>query len=192
MALHFYSVSGYLYYSVTAFNFRQRKSTKLFVGEDWIQKRQCMKTSSPEFKHINHFVNMIKVRYNDLMMKYQSQLLVPSKFTFLEELFQQTHTNIKDFWSALEVYIAREKNNQTYKMYMQHVHSFSLLKKGGRLVVVTFHSLEQSIVTGFIKRITKDGFGVSLTGQPVKPTDEEIARNPKSRSALLNGIEKTI
>lgn len=70
--------------------------------------------------------------------------------------------------------------------------SFSLLKKDGRLVVVTFHSLEQSIVSGFLKRIERDGQGKIITKVPVKPSQDEIMRNPKSRSALLNTIEKII
>lgn len=70
--------------------------------------------------------------------------------------------------------------------------SLALLEDGGRLVVVTFHSLEQSIVNGFFKKMAKEGMGKVITTDPIEPSKEEINLNPKSRSALLNVFEKII
>ena len=63
-----------------------------------------------------------------------------------------------------------------------------LLKPGGRLVVVSFHSGEDRIV----KRFFKDTADLEiLTKRPLIPTEEEVAANPRSRSAKLRAASKT-
>ena len=62
-----------------------------------------------------------------------------------------------------------------------------LLEKGGRLVIVSFHSLEDAIV----KRFFKDSKSLKvLTKLPIGPTKEEIEKNRRSRSAKLRVAEK--
>ena len=62
-----------------------------------------------------------------------------------------------------------------------------LLEKGGRLVIVSFHSLEDAIVKRFFKGSKELKV---LTKSPIGPTREEIERNPRSRSAKLRAAEK--
>jgi 16S rRNA (cytosine1402-N4)-methyltransferase len=77
------------------------------------------------------------------------------------------------------------------------------LKAGGRACIITYHSLEDRIVKSYFKELAgprqhknkyKKDDEVSpyslLTPKPVLPTDEEIARNPRARSAKLRVIQK--
>lgn len=76
-----------------------------------------------------------------------------------------------------------------------------VLRPGGRLAVITYHSIEDRIVKNFLKtgniegREEKDFFGRSstpwklITRSPITPSEEEIERNPRSRSAKLRVAE---
>jgi 16S rRNA (cytosine1402-N4)-methyltransferase len=62
------------------------------------------------------------------------------------------------------------------------------LRKGGRLVVISFHSLEDRLVKNFFKEHASQ-FKI-LTKKPITPGREEVMRNPASRSAKLRAGEK--
>lgn len=67
---------------------------------------------------------------------------------------------------------------------------FTRLKPGGRMAVISFHSLEDRIVKEFFKARAEEGFGTIFTKRPITPSDEEVRQNPKSRSAKLRIIQK--
>jgi 16S rRNA (cytosine1402-N4)-methyltransferase len=65
-----------------------------------------------------------------------------------------------------------------------------VLKPGGRLVVISFHSLEDRIVKDATREGAKQGWYQVLTKKPVTASEEEIDRNPRSRSAKMRAAEK--
>ena len=78
--------------------------------------------------------------------------------------------------------------------------SLEVLNPGGRLAIITYHSLEDRLVKNFMRagniegRLEKDFYGRvntpwRLVGKVAVPSDEEVARNPRSRSAKLRVAE---
>jgi len=65
-----------------------------------------------------------------------------------------------------------------------------VLKPGGRLVIISFHSLEDRMVKDALRDGLKQGHYELLTRKPVTAGEEEIDRNPRSRSAKLRAAEK--
>jgi 16S rRNA (cytosine1402-N4)-methyltransferase len=65
------------------------------------------------------------------------------------------------------------------------------LRANARLAVITFHSLEDRIVKHTFRALEKTGEGLRiLTKRPLTPADNEVARNPRARSAKLRAIER--
>ena len=65
-----------------------------------------------------------------------------------------------------------------------------ILKPGGCVVVISFHSLEDRIVKDAFREGAKQGYFSLLTKKPVTATEEESDRNPRARSAKLRAAEK--
>jgi 16S rRNA (cytosine1402-N4)-methyltransferase len=64
------------------------------------------------------------------------------------------------------------------------------LNAGGRIVVITFHSLEDRIVKHTLRALQSAGRIAIRTKRPVVPTESEIERNPRARSAKLRSAER--
>ena len=100
-----------------------------------------------------------------------------------------------------------EVNQELIRLEAALQSAFKLLKMGGRLVVISYHSLEDRIVKQFFKQkrldcICPPDFPVCmcekvremklLTRKPVTPTPEEIRKNSRARSAKLRAAEKIV
>ncbi|PID62180.1 MAG: 16S rRNA (cytosine(1402)-N(4))-methyltransferase [Gammaproteobacteria bacterium] len=81
--------------------------------------------------------------------------------------------------------------------------AYSVLKKGGRLVIISFHSLEDNRVKRYVKSMAGDELPpeipvadnamfkkMKLLGRPIRPSETEITHNPRARSSLMRVIEK--
>ena len=67
---------------------------------------------------------------------------------------------------------------------------WKVLKKGGRICILSFHSLEDRMVKETFRRLEKQGEMHILTKKPITPSEEERRRNPRSRSAKLRCAER--
>lgn len=67
---------------------------------------------------------------------------------------------------------------------------WTLLKKGGRMCILSFHSLEDRLVKETFRKLEKEGKMHILTKKPLTPSEEERRRNPRSRSAKLRCAER--
>lgn len=115
--------------------------------------------------------------------------LVPAKKKnqFLAQVFQAIRIEVNDEMGALKDLLES---------------SVKVLAEGGRLVVISYHSIEDRMVKNFIRsgnvegKLEKDVFGAvikpmeAVNRKPIVPTNEEIERNPRSRSAKLRIAEK--
>lgn len=70
------------------------------------------------------------------------------------------------------------------------IKGFERLAPGGRMAVISFHSLEDRIVKDFFREMKNEGKATLLTKKPLTPSIEEISANPRSRSAKLRIISK--
>lgn len=110
---------------------------------------------------------------------------------------QREKKELAKVFQALRIEINREV--ESLKEMLEQAKE--LLKPGGRLVVITYHSIEDRIVKNFMKSgnfdgvVEKDFFGKAKTPFEAKkvitPTDDEMQRNPRSRSAKLRIAIKT-
>jgi 16S rRNA (cytosine1402-N4)-methyltransferase len=103
-------------------------------------------------------------------------------------------------FQALRIFV----NEELDELHLALVAAERVLKPGGRLVVVSFHSLEDRIVKNFFVERAKAGGGSRhlpeiaqaapsfqiLTKRPLTPDDDEISNNPRARSAKLRAAER--
>lgn len=98
---------------------------------------------------------------------------------------QRIHFATKSF-QALRIAVNKELENLRIALPQ----SLEILEKGGKIVIISFHSLEDKIVKNFLKVKEKEGKLKILTKKPIRPSLKEIKINPRSRSARLRAGEK--
>lgn len=114
-------------------------------------------------------------------------LVMGERWRYLSQVFQALRMQVNDEVGALQDFLAD---------------ALEMLKPGGRLVVIAYHSIEDRLVKNFLKTGHPDGtlqqdfygnitrpFEI-ITKKPIEPSDEEIRRNPRARSAKLRAGKK--
>jgi len=132
------------------------------IAEEIINERK--------FYPIKSTSQMVKIIQKAIPFRYQRQ-----KIHFATRVFQ-----------ALRIAVNDELNNLK-KALPQAV---EILNPQGRIVVISFHSLEDRIVKNFLKEKSKENILQILTKKPTRPARQEIIINPRSRSAKLRAAIK--
>jgi len=108
------------------------------------------------------------------------------------------HQYMARVFQALRIEVNQEL--ESLKIFLEK--SIEVLNKGGRLVVIAYHSLEDRLVKNFLKsgnfegELEKDFYGnvetpfKLINKKPIIPGDQELETNPRSRSAKLRIAEK--
>lgn len=96
---------------------------------------------------------------------------------FATRTFQALRIAVNDELGALEIGLEK---------------GFNVLKSGGRMSVISFHSLEDRIVKRFYKNKKEEGKAILINKKPIIANKEEIKNNPRSRSSKLRILEKII
>jgi len=89
-------------------------------------------------------------------------------------------------FQALRIYV----NDELGEIQSLLKSAGSLLKPGGRVVMISFHSLEDRLVKDSFREQARLGEFEILTKKPAIATEEEQMRNPRARSAKLRAAEK--
>ncbi len=121
------------------------------------------------------------------LMAVLTPLSMGDKMRYFSQVFQALRIEVNDELGALKDFLKQ---------------SLDVLKPGGRLAIISFHSLEDRIVKNFMKSGNFDGdlqtdfygnitrpFKI-ITKKPIEPSEGEIKANPRSRSAKLRIAEK--
>ncbi|HZR30581.1 MAG TPA: 16S rRNA (cytosine(1402)-N(4))-methyltransferase RsmH [Terriglobales bacterium] len=91
-------------------------------------------------------------------------------------------------FQAIRIFVNRELDD--LRALLAEGAASRVLRPGGRLVIISFHSLEDRIVKDAFREGSSAGIYRPMTKKPVRPKAEEIASNPRSRSAKLRAAEK--
>jgi len=169
-------------------NYSEQELIKIFkeYGEERFSKKIAQKiVENRKISQISKVGELIKIISQAVSIRFQNQ-----KIHFATRVFQ-----------ALRI----ETNNELENLKKVLPQAIDLLKKKGRLVIVSFHSLEDRIVKQYFKQESKDCLCLSefpicqcnhqvsikiITKKPLIPSLDEIKKNPRSRSAKMRVIEK--
>jgi 16S rRNA (cytosine1402-N4)-methyltransferase len=90
-------------------------------------------------------------------------------------------------FQALRIVVNDEINN--LKLGLES--AFKILKADGRIVIITFHGLEESVVNNQLLTWEKNQLGKIINNNPIIASDKELGQNPRSRSAKLKVFLKS-
>lgn len=106
---------------------------------------------------------------------------IPARFHRQSRIHPATRT-----FQALRIEVNQELDSlQAVLDQIPHI-----LKPGGRVVIISFHSLEDRLVKHAFRELHKKGDFTVLTKKPLVPSEDEIRTNPRARSAKMRVIEK--
>ena len=115
-------------------------------------------------------VALSKIVYGAIPKRFQSRRIDPATRTF----------------QAFRIRVNEELENLKGMLDS----GWKVLRKEGRICIISFHSLEDRMVKGAFRRLEREGMMHILTKKPLTPSEEEQKKNPRARSAKLRCAER--
>jgi 16S rRNA (cytosine1402-N4)-methyltransferase len=138
--------------------------------ESWAKKIAKAIVQGREREPIRTTQTLRKVVYRAIPRRFHSRRIDPATKTF-QALRIRVNDELENLRKILET-------------------GWKILKKGGRMCIISFHSLEDRMVKETFRTLEKEGEMRILTKKPVPSSEEERRRNPRSRSAKLRCAER--
>ncbi len=156
-------------------NWSKEEITKILrdFGEErfaWRIAQELQK--SRKIEKIETTAELVRVLARAIPEKYKH-----GRTNFATRVFQALRIAVNDELGNLEKFLPQ---------------AVDLLVAGGRLAIISFHSLEDRIVKNFFRQNARNGVFKLLTKKPIVPSPEEQTNNPRSRSAKLRVVSKII
>jgi 16S rRNA (cytosine1402-N4)-methyltransferase len=140
-------------------------------GEEKFAKRIAEKIiEERKIKPIKTTFQLVEIVKKAIPKRYQKQRVHPATRTF----------------QALRIAVNDELENLKKALPQ----ALEILEKGGKIVTISFHSLEDRICKNFFKENSKKGRLEIITKKPIRPNTQEIQKNPRARSAKLRAVIK--
>jgi len=138
--------------------------------ERWARRIARAIVSEREREPIQTTRALSKIVYGAIPKKFQSRRIDPATRTF----------------QALRIRVNEELEN--LKGMLES--GWKVLRKEGRMCILSFHSLEDRMVKEAFRKLEREGVMHILTKKPLTPSEEEQKKNPRARSAKLRCAEK--
>jgi 16S rRNA (cytosine1402-N4)-methyltransferase len=151
--------------------FQELESTLREFGEErWAKRIAKALVYEREKKPIGTTQELRQIVYRAIPGRFHSRKIDPATRTF----------------QAFRILVNEELENLRKILET----GWTLLRRGGRICVISFHSLEDRMVKESFRRLDRDGVMRGITKKPITPSEEEKQRNPRSRSAKLRCAER--
>lgn len=185
---------GFSVYRDTALDMRMSPSHQKITAEEIINKSTPKKLEEIFFKlgeerYSKQIVKAIVEARNNKRIRTTGELVDIIKQVVPKDTKKRIHPATRIF-QALRIYVNSELEN-IHSLLMA---SLRILKPGGNIVCISFHSLEDRMVKQFFKDhscIVDRGFKI-LTPKVIEASEEEVKINPSSRSARLRAAQLCI
>ena len=152
-------------------SFQELESTLREFGEErWAKRIAKALVHEREKKPIETTQELRQIVHRAIPRRFHSRKIDPATRTF----------------QAFRIRVNEELENLRRVLET----GWTFLKRGGRICVISFHSLEDRMVKETFRRLDRDGVMRRITKKPITPSEEEQQRNPRSRSAKLRCAER--
>lgn len=156
---------------VNDFSFQELESTLREFGEErWAKRIAKAIFHEKEKKPIGTTQELRQIVHGAIPRRFHPRKIDPATRTF----------------QAFRIRVNEELENLRRMLET----GWTFLKRGGRICVISFHSLEDRMVKETFRRLGRDGVIRGITKKPITPSEEEKQRNPRSRSAKLRCAER--